>query len=287
MGAVAIPGATARRPLPRRVRAGLGGTLRIGVLAVLALGGTAGFAVLHATDPGQVQLLLIRVGGWAPLLFVSGCAVLTMLGFPKPVLAAAAGLAFGTALGTVLAVLGASLGAAGAYFLARRVGREPVLHWARDSAGMIAVWLGSHGFVAVLYARLLPAVPFALANYAAGVSSVRFGEFIAATALGIIPGTWAFAALGGSVEDPSPPVVLTAVGLSVTLAVAGPLLTRARCRLVGVTHRRDRARPRTSWPPRAGDRSAGTAGRSGRRHASSVTPVCMCPIFHSPPYDGG
>lgn len=221
-------GGTARPPLPRRVRAGFGGTLRIGVLAVLALGGTAGFAVLHATDPGQVQLLLIRVGGWAPLLFVSGCAVLTMLGFPKPVLAAAAGLAFGTALGTVLAVLGASLGAAGAYFLARRVGRGPVLHWTRGAAGMTGLWLGSHGFVAVLYARLLPAVPFALANYVAGVSGVRFGAFIAATALGIIPGTWVFAALGGSVENPSLTVVVTAIGLSVILAVAGPLLTRAR-----------------------------------------------------------
>ncbi|MCB1376995.1 MAG: TVP38/TMEM64 family protein [Alphaproteobacteria bacterium] len=67
----------------------------------------------------------------------------------------------------------------------------------------------SHGFAAdafnyLLFLRLVPLFPFFMVNAVAGLCSVRLKTFVAATVIGIIPGSIAFAYLGtglGSVID--------------------------------------------------------------------------------------
>ena len=44
-------------------------------------------------------------------------------------------------------------------------------------------------FKAILLARLTPITPFAMENYAFGLTGVRLGAYLAATAVGIVPGT--------------------------------------------------------------------------------------------------
>ena len=44
-------------------------------------------------------------------------------------------------------------------------------------------------FKTILLARLTPVTPFALENYAFGLTGVRFGSFMLASAVGIVPGT--------------------------------------------------------------------------------------------------
>lgn len=207
--------------------------IRLAALVVLLVAALVGYAVLGAPGPDRVQTSIQSAGPVAPLLFVLVYAVLTVLMFPGSVLTVAAGVVFGTALGTTLSVLGASLGAAGAYLVGRRLGRGAVVELAGGRLEQLDGWLGRRGFVAVLYARLLPFVPFNLLNYAASVTGVRFRDYLAATVLGIVPGTFAFAALGGSFEDPTSPAFLAAVGLIIALAVAGPLAQRCRARRDG------------------------------------------------------
>lgn len=209
------------------------GWVRLAVLAVLVLGGFAGFALLGAPSPQQVEEAIRSVGPVAPLVFVLVYAVLTVLVFPGSVLTVAAGVAFGTVLGTALSVVGASLGAAGAYQVGRRLGREKVAELAGARFAVLDDWLERRGFLAVLYARLIPIIPFNVLNYAAGVTRVPFRDYLVATVIGIIPGTFAFAALGGSFEDPTSPAFLAAVGLIIALAVAGPLAQRCRARRDG------------------------------------------------------
>ncbi len=204
--------------------------LRLVALLAVVLGGVVAFAVFGAPSAGQVEVAIREVGPVAPVLFVLVYAVLTVLVFPGSVLTVAAGVVFGTVVGTVLSVLGASLGAAGAYLVGQRLGRSKVAELSGGRLEQLDGWLARRGFLAVLYARLVPVVPFNLLNYVAGVSSVRFGEYMAATVVGIVPGTFAFAALGGSFRDPTSPAFLTAVGLIVALGVAGPLIQRWRTR---------------------------------------------------------
>ncbi|WP_397333710.1 TVP38/TMEM64 family protein [Ornithinimicrobium sp. INDO-MA30-4] len=49
---------------------------------------------------------------------------------------------------------------------------------------------------AILTLRLIPIVPFTAINYGAGLSSVRFRDYFFGSALGMIPGSIAYVAVG-------------------------------------------------------------------------------------------
>ena len=59
--------------------------------------------------------------------------------------------------------------------------------------------LDRSGLLAVTSLRLIPALPFSLLNYAAGLSGVRFTPYLLGTVLGTAPGTIALVVLGDAV----------------------------------------------------------------------------------------
>jgi len=81
---------------------------------------------------------------------------------------------------------------------------------------------------AVLYLRLVPAVSFDALNYAAGLSTVRFADYLLATVIGIVPGTVAFVMLSDALSRPGSPQFLAALGSIVVLALAARVSRRAR-----------------------------------------------------------
>jgi len=62
--------------------------------------------------------------------------------------------------------------------------------------------LSDHGLSAVLVVRLVPLVPFIAINYASGLSGVRFRHYVLGSALGMVPGSLAYAALGAYGSNP-------------------------------------------------------------------------------------
>ena len=203
--------------------------LRIALFALLVVG--VGGALLAAGGRVDEALDLIRgtvdrAGMWGPALFVVAYAVLTVLLVPGSPLTVAAGVLFGPWLGTALVVVGATLGATGAFLWGRRLGREAVARLTGDRFDKVDDWLHDRGLLAVLYVRLVPLLPFNLLNPVAGVTGVTLRDFVVGTAVGIVPGTFAFAALGGTFDDPTSPTFLGAVALLVVLAVGAPLVDR-------------------------------------------------------------
>lgn len=165
-------------------------------------------------------------GAWGPFLFVLVYAVLTVLLVPGSPLTVAAGVLFGPYLGTGLVVVGATLGATGAFLWGRRLGRRAVARLTGDRFERVDDWLRHRGLLAVLYVRLVPVLPFNLLNPTAGITDITLRDFVVGTAIGIVPGTFAYAALGGSFDDPTSPTFLAAVALLVVLAVGAPLVDR-------------------------------------------------------------
>lgn len=138
------------------------------------------------------------------LLPVGPSGVLTVIG--------GALLGFFVALPAVLtaAIIASSV----SFFIGRSLGREAVKGLSSERIRSLDQKVGEHGFATVLLARLVPVVPFTTANYAFGVTSVRFASYVAATGLGIIPGTAIYVAVGAFGADPgSPPFLLAIAGL--------------------------------------------------------------------------
>ncbi|MCX6467459.1 MAG: VTT domain-containing protein [Pseudonocardiales bacterium] len=109
----------------------------------------------------------------------------------------AAGVLFGSVLGVLLAVAGTTLAAVAAFWLVRLVAGPFVeRHAHRAGIAWVRRRLARNGLLAVASLRLIPMVPFAVLNYAAGLSGVRFVPYVLGTVIGILPGTVAVVVLG-------------------------------------------------------------------------------------------
>jgi uncharacterized membrane protein YdjX (TVP38/TMEM64 family) len=126
----------------------------------------------------------------------------TIVAFSLPgaaVASATGGFLFGLAGGTALNVVSATIGAC-AIFLAARLGLGAVLCARLDSSEgtikRIRDGLREHEINVLLLMRLVPAVPFFVANLLPALVGVRFGNFLWTTAVGIIPGAIVFTWIG-------------------------------------------------------------------------------------------
>ncbi len=196
-------------------------------LVVLAVGS----AILLAQGVPSVDDLrgFMESSGWAaPLLFVVGYAVATVFLVPGVALTVLGGVVFGAAIATLLVVVGATLGAVAAFAIARQLGRERVQRLVGGRLRRADEWIGRKGFGTILLLRLVPLVPVNALNYAAGLSGVSPRDYAAATAVGIVPGSFAYASLGGAMDEPWSPGFFAALALVLGVAVLGALIQRRR-----------------------------------------------------------
>lgn len=142
------------------------------------------------------------LGYAAPALFVLAYALCTALSLPTGLLlSTVGGFLFGTLWGGLFNVVGATLGAT-AIFLAARTALGNAL---RARAGPFLQGLEA-GFREnelsyMLVLRLVPLFPFWLVNLAPALLEVRLRVFTLATAIGIVPGTVAFAVAGSGLDS--------------------------------------------------------------------------------------
>lgn len=215
-GGAPLDGSAGRRRQLRAVGrlAGLGGFVVALFLIAASVFGLSSEGVRDAVD---------GFGPVAPLVFIAFSAALTVACVPGPLLAGAAGLLFGTALGTPTAIASATLGATAAATISRRFGAGALDELSGRRVSALQDWIAARGFLAVLYARILPGVPYSLVNYAAGLTRVPLAIFAAATALGCAPRAFAYVALGGSLDDLGSPEAIVAFAVLVGMALAGML----------------------------------------------------------------
>jgi uncharacterized membrane protein YdjX (TVP38/TMEM64 family) len=204
--------------------------LRLAALAALVGGLFLLVALTGSVSPGRVRDAIDPLGAAAVPAFIAVSALLTCALFPGPLLAGASGLLFGTALGTPVSIVSATLGAVLAFSIARWVAHDAVEALAGRRLRGAQDWIERRGFWAVLYARIAPGVPYSLVNYVAGVTRVGLPAFAAATAIGVAPRAFAYAALGGSLDDLGSPEAIIAIVLLVVMAVGGAMALRAQAR---------------------------------------------------------
>lgn len=164
------------------------------------------------------------VGVWAPLAFVAVSSLLTVAMFPGPLLSAASGLLFGTALGTPISIVAATLGASLAFSVSRRFGAGAVDTLSGHRVRVVQDFVAQRGFLSVLYARILPGIPYNVVNYAAGLTRVPLLTFAAATALGCAPRAFAYTALGGSLGNLGSPAAVVAYAVLAVMGLAGAVV---------------------------------------------------------------
>ncbi|GIL36409.1 MULTISPECIES: TVP38/TMEM64 family protein [Phycicoccus] len=191
------------------------GVLLAGGLALLLLGG----------DLATVRRAVAASGAWGPVVFVVLHVVLTLVPVPKNLLAGIAGALFGLGAGSALSWVGAVASAWVTFELAGRLGADAVDGITGARVERVRRVLRERGLLAVVIARLTPLVPFTVVNYGAGVSRVGRRDYLLGTALGVVPGTVAYVAVGASAGQDATTILL-AGGAGVLLLVAAGVLAR-------------------------------------------------------------
>jgi uncharacterized membrane protein YdjX (TVP38/TMEM64 family) len=178
--------------------------LGMAVALVLLLARLSGFSVQQS---GMAALEWVRGAGLVGvLLFIAVYVLSSLCLVPCLTLNVAAGVLWGLPLGSAI-VLPANLAAAMAEFI---FGRWLARDWVASRTARIRSLsaldsaLETAGLKVVLLMRVSPISPFAMLNYALGVTRLRFRDFVIASLIGTLPGTLLYvvvgSALGGARE---------------------------------------------------------------------------------------
>jgi uncharacterized membrane protein YdjX (TVP38/TMEM64 family) len=209
------------------------GKIAIAVVIACAIGAflyfdLGRFLSLETLKENRDHLLAFTEANYAAsvVLFILAYIAVTGLSLPGAViLTLAGGFLFGSLFGTLFVNLGATTGATLAFLAARYLLRD----WVEEKFGG---WLGpvQQGFTANAFSylmtlRLIPLFPFFVVNLVSGLTRMNVGSYVAATALGIIPGSFVYAYAGrqlgtiNSLKEIASPNVIAAFVLLGLLAL--------------------------------------------------------------------
>ncbi|WP_188789616.1 TVP38/TMEM64 family protein [Salipiger pallidus] len=178
----------------------------------------------------RAALMAFRESHYAALaaLFLLAYVAIVALSLPGAAVASVTGgFLFGLGPGTAFNVLAATLGAL-LIFLAARAGLGQALAARLDASegtlGRLRTRLRENEVSVLLLLRLLPAVPFFVANLLPAMVGVRFVNFLWTTALGIIPGALVFTSIGVGLGEVFDRGETPDLGIIWSPQVLGPLL---------------------------------------------------------------
>ena len=217
------------------------------VIGLVAIAGALWFRDhlgFDALRENRAALLAFRDENYALTVLAFMAAYIAIVGFSLPgasVATLTGGFLFGTFPGVIYNVAGATLGAI-VIFLAARWGAGDRLAARMDtSEGLvrrIKQGIDDNLWSMLLLIRLLPAVPFFVANLVPALVGVRLVPFAVTTFLGIIPGTLVLTSVGAGLgavfergETPDlglifePRILLPILGLCLLAAL--PILLKA------------------------------------------------------------
>ena len=196
-------------------------------LAVLIAGGLVWLLLGGEVD--AVQRAVAATGAWGPAIYVVMHVLLTLVPVSKNLLSGVAGALFGLAGGVAISWLASMLSALVGFAIARRLGRETVATMTGPRLARVEDVMRHQGVAAVVVARLTPVLPFTIVNYGSGVSAVSLRDYLVGTAVGIVPGTVGYAAIGASVGR-SAAIVAASLVLGSVLFVGSLVVGRRMAR---------------------------------------------------------
>lgn len=131
-------------------------------------------------------------------IFIGVYALATVLLAPGSILTIGAGFAFGLWKGFLAVSAGSTLGAALAFLVARFIARDRVEAIVKRNKKFRRIdnAIGKQGATLIFLLRLSPVIPFNLSNYFYGLTSVKFGPYVLASWIGMIPGTFLYVYIG-------------------------------------------------------------------------------------------
>lgn len=168
----------------------------ISVILIIIIGSTIYKLLNMNINSKDIQAYVSSFGKLAPLVYIIMFALVPLTLFPDSVLAIGGGLIFGLFKGYIYTLIGALIGASLSFYISRKLGRNFVKKLTKEKLDGIESMINSKGFFVVLMLRLIPLFPFDIISYGAGLTSIKYKDFLLATIIGTIPGILVFTNIG-------------------------------------------------------------------------------------------
>ncbi|WKZ19501.1 MAG: TVP38/TMEM64 family protein [Candidatus Jettenia sp. CY-1] len=134
----------------------------------------------------------LRGHWWGPIAFIFFYGVGCTVAIPGSLLTLLGGMVFGVVWGTMYNLIAANLGATFAFLMARYFGRDFVAKLMKGKVEKYEKKIAGHGFRFIFTLRLIPIIPFNGLNIGAGLSGIKYRDYLLGSALGMIPGTFIY-----------------------------------------------------------------------------------------------
>lgn len=138
-------------------------------------------------------LVFVVIYGLKPIVFIIPASLLSIL----------AGNIFGPWIATILSLLGCFFAGTVAFYLAKILGKPFVDKMLKGKALKLDASIEKHGFLIMLLMRLSVVFPYDPLSYAAGLTKMKYRDFILGTVIGVIPEMITYSLIGKGLEHPS------------------------------------------------------------------------------------
>ena len=184
----------------------------------------AGFIILNGIDRQQIQVWLEKMGAFAPLVYIFIYTLGTLLILPSTPLNLTGGAIFGIWWGTLWTTVAALVAAIAAFAFTRTIGRDLISRKLGQRWSAVDAEISQGGLFYMFAIRLLPIIPYGIVNFVAGLTSIKFKDYLIGTLLGTLPGVLPFVMMGAGITELSQGNVLPLMG---AFALTGMLIGSA------------------------------------------------------------
>lgn len=152
----------------------------------------------------NLRRFIISYGPFAAVVFVLIYSLKpVVLVVPASLLSIMAGNIFGPVKATFLSMVSCFFAGTLAFYLARMLGKSFVEKILGEKALKLDNSIEQHGFRIMLLMRLSTIFPYDPLSYAAGLTKMRYRDFILGTLIGILPEMIAYSYVGHNMQHPS------------------------------------------------------------------------------------
>lgn len=171
----------------------------------------------------NIRNVLRELGKLSPIIFIMLCALRSFMILPCGLFSAAGGALFGSLEGSLLTLIGFTLNALILYFMANYLGHDWAKRLLKDKFVHLDSYVNKNSFFTIFLLRIVPLLPFDAVSCIAGISKANIWYYIAATALGSIPGVFIYTYFGDSLKALSFEKIIIP-GISILIMTLFPLL---------------------------------------------------------------
>ncbi|MCH8311851.1 MAG: TVP38/TMEM64 family protein [Nitrospinae bacterium] len=153
--------------------------------------------------PENFKDFVVSLGIAGPIIYISVFIIRPLFLIPSIALFIGGGLAFGPIWGPLYASVGAAMGGTVGFWIARKLGHDFVKSKLKFGADVIENT--KFNFSVVWLLSLIPVMPVTVINYGAGLSPMKFKNYIVAHVLGLTPRAFAYGFFGSTLLEVGSP----------------------------------------------------------------------------------